>query len=423
MLSTKGLIMWFCAALFYGFQFIVRVSPGVMAEDLMTTLSVDACILGVLASAYYYGYAGMQIPAGILIDRIGVRHPLSVACILCALGCFIFATSTDLSVLTIGRFLMGIGSAFGLLSCIKVSSEWLPPKLLTFFVGMALIIGTTGAVGGTRPLSMLLDAYDWQTVNLILGVISTLIAVLAFSVVRSKPITTQSKDLPKENIFYAIRGILQNPQTWLFGLYGMLMYAPLSGFADLWGVPYLTKLFNTDRTTAAEAIAYFYIGVGIGGPAWSGVLAFFQSYRWTMAVSAVSTGILFIIMIFYPPKSFAITEWLYLFAGFLSSGQFVAFGGVADINLRSRTATASGTHNMLCMISGVILQPLLGYILRLSSGTTADGATGEASYSIDDFRIALLIIPACLITASFIVLFIKEIYKKDVKLVPEIQPA
>ncbi len=97
----------------------------------------------------------------------------------------------------------------------------------------------------------------------------------------------------------------------------------------------------------------------------------------------------------------------------MSSGQFVAFGGVADINLRSRTAAASGTHNMLCMLSGVILQPLIGYFLRLSSGGKI--INGEYVYSTQDFHIALGVIPVCMCLAVLVVFFIREIYVVESK--------
>jgi sugar phosphate permease len=410
-MPIKGLIMWFCAALFYGFQFIIRVSPSVMANDLMHTLAVDAAVLGVIVSFYYYGYSGMQIPTGILIDRIGVRRPLTVACLLCSLGAVIFAYSTSIPLLATGRLLMGIGSAFGLLSCIKISSLWLHPRLLTFFVGMALIIGTLGAVGGVYPLALLIDKYDLKTANLILASLSALLAVSAWTVVRDNQ-HSQEITSNKEPLLFTLRDILRNPQTWLFGFYGMLMYTPLSGFADLWGVSFISKLYVLDRTTAGQAISFFYVGVGLGAPVWSGVLNYLESYKNTMLISSVGTLAFFVILLYFPPNSFDLVKWLYFLGGFISSGQFVAFGGVADINLRTRTATASGTHNMLCMLSGVILQPLIGALLDFSAGTANKAANIAHDYSLHDFQIALLIVPLCLLGAVFMVFFIKEAYVK-----------
>lgn len=402
----KGLLMWSCAALFYGFQFIIRVSPGSMVNEMMTTLAIDACILGSIISAYYYGYAFMQIPAGLLIDRVGARLPLTVACILCAGGCFIFSYSNHLILLTIGRLLMGIGSAFGLLSCIKISSVWLPPRFLTLFVGLALVIGTTGAVGGGYPLTLLINIYGWQKANLFLGIFSLVFATATFLLVKDSSPPSRSTE-PKESTLISLKGILSNPQTWFFGLYGMLMYTPLSAFADLWGPPFIQSLYQVDALTAAQVISVFYIGVGIGGPVWSMVLTYFQKYRITMLMSAFLSCLIFVVLFYFPPQSFFQANALYAFAGFLTSGQFVAFGGVTDINLRTRTAAASGTHNMLCMLSGVILQPLIGQCLNW--------VTCGNGYCALDYQKSLFLIPLCLMGACLTVFFIKEVYNREEK--------
>lgn len=405
--------MWLCAALFYGFQFILRVSPGVMADDLMVNLGVDACALGTLISVYYIGYSGMQIPAGILIDKFGVKNPLAIACLLCGFGCFIFSMSDNLYFLAGGRFLIGIGSAFGLLSCIKIASIWIHPKLLTLFVGLALIVGTTGAVSGNYPLSLMLEAYDWRFVNIILGVISSIIAAISWFVILDGKSSDKSLHVSREPLLLSLKTIISKPQTWVFGLYGMMMYAPLSGFGDLWGIPFVMKLYNLDKSEASKALSYFYIGVGVGSPLWSVILTYLQSYKKTMILSAVGSFLFMTYIIYAAPESYGIALILYFCAGLMCAGQFVAFGGVADINERHRTATASGFHNMLCMISGVILQPLIGKLLVLSSCTR--DIDNNIVYSVKDFYFGLATMPIATFVAIASVFFIKEVYNAQVE--------
>lgn len=407
-ISTKALFMWVCAALFYGFQFILRVSPGVMADDLMLSLGVDACALGTLISVYYIGYSGMQIPAGILIDKFGVRNPLSIACLLCFLGCIIFSASDNLYLLATGRFFIGIGSAFGLLSCIKIASIWIHPKFLTLFVGLALIVGTTGAVSGNYPLSLMIEALDWRTVNVILGCISLAIAAASWFIIVDSQSSEKSIHISKEPLLFSLKAIIVKPQTWVFGIYGMMMYAPLSGFGDLWGIPFVMKVYSLDKSEASKALSYFYIGVGVGSPVWSIILTYFQSYKKTMFLSALGAFCSMTYIIYMAPESYMVALWLYTIAGLMCAGQFVAFGGVADINERYRTATASGFHNMLCMISGVILQPLIGKLLVVSSCTR--DLDNNIVYSVNDFYFGLATMPIATFVAVMSVFFIKEVY-------------
>ena len=82
------------AALFFFYAWVLRVAPSVMVEELMRDFAVGAAVLGNLSAAYFYGYAGMQIPVGVLLDRFGPRRLVAVAALLCAGGCVLFATGT-----------------------------------------------------------------------------------------------------------------------------------------------------------------------------------------------------------------------------------------------------------------------------------------------------------------------------------------
>ena len=64
-----------------------RVAPSVMVEELMRDFAVGAGVLGNLSAAYFYGYAGMQIPVGVLLDRFGPRRLIAISTLLCADGC------------------------------------------------------------------------------------------------------------------------------------------------------------------------------------------------------------------------------------------------------------------------------------------------------------------------------------------------
>src|SRR5690606_31220485 len=112
--STKSVwIFWGIAALFYFYQFILRVSPGVMSQELMRDFAVQGCALGVLGAFYYNAYAAMQIPLGILLDRFGPRRLMAASCAVATLGTYLFSQAETLSVASFGRLLMGAGAACG----------------------------------------------------------------------------------------------------------------------------------------------------------------------------------------------------------------------------------------------------------------------------------------------------------------------
>ncbi len=77
-----------------------------------------------MASTYYYVYVALQVPAGVMIDRFGPRRLLTMGALICALGCFLFGSSHFLSVVIVGRLLMGTGAAFAFVGSLNVIGKW-----------------------------------------------------------------------------------------------------------------------------------------------------------------------------------------------------------------------------------------------------------------------------------------------------------
>jgi len=110
-LKNMPYAMWSIAVLFYGYENLLQVSPSVMVPELMHSFNVNAAALGNLSAVYFYAYASMQIPLGVLLDRLGPRRLLSVAALLCAIGSFLFGAAHHLVYAVLGRIFIGLGSA------------------------------------------------------------------------------------------------------------------------------------------------------------------------------------------------------------------------------------------------------------------------------------------------------------------------
>jgi len=155
--NIRGWLIVACGGIFYMYQFMVRVSPNIMNHELLTNFAIDSAGLGLLLGAYNWSYSAMQIPLGITIDRFGPRFFLCAAALVCALACFIFGNTTNPMIGGAARFLMGMGSACGLIGTIKLGTIWLEPKHVAKVTGLAILMGTAGASLGGAPLEMLLN--------------------------------------------------------------------------------------------------------------------------------------------------------------------------------------------------------------------------------------------------------------------------
>ena len=79
-----GSIICAIAALFYCYEFVLRIIPGVLQSELSAAFgNISASTFGQLSALYYFAYSPMQVPVGILMDRFGPRRLLSLACFCC----------------------------------------------------------------------------------------------------------------------------------------------------------------------------------------------------------------------------------------------------------------------------------------------------------------------------------------------------
>lgn len=408
--------VWACAALFFCYQFLLRVSPSVMTNELMYDFSVDACLLGTLTSLYFYGYAGFQLPVGFLLDKFGPRRLVTIAALTCSIGSLLFSFADTVVVAAASRFLIGVGSAFGFLSCMKLGTLWFPPQRIGVVVGFSLMLGTSGAMSGSYPMSFLVDAFGWREAVQITAIGGIIIALLAVLVIRDHPPKALEDYINKHHaignpslgLWEGFLIVIQKRQTWLLATYGFMMYVPLAGFADMWGVPFLINVHHLDKQTASLSTTLLYMGVGLGTP----FFAFLSDYlkRFKVALLCASIGVLaaFLIIVYSPPLPAPFALGILFLAGFMLGGQFMAFSIVCEINPLTVTGIATGVQNLINMISGIVYQPFIGILLALYWDNVYD--RGVPLYTPFAYRMALTSIIAALVLAVILAFFIKEAY-------------
>jgi MFS family permease len=159
---------WICGlgALFYSYEYLLRIAPSAMENSLRAHFNLSATGFGMVSSIYYLAYVPMQLPVGVLLDRYGPRRLLTLACLICVVGTFIY-TSTHVDwIAAIGRFLVGFGSAFAFVGVLKLATIWLPENRLAMVAGITSALGTVGAMLGDNFLSVFVDKLGWiKTLN------------------------------------------------------------------------------------------------------------------------------------------------------------------------------------------------------------------------------------------------------------------
>ena len=400
-----AIFMFALAASFYFYEFLLQVSPAIMASNLMQTFHITSTTLGIISGVYFYSYTLMQIPAGTLYDRFGARRVITAAVSICAIGALLFGLAPNVHLSGGARIFMGIGSACSYLGVLAICVRWVPTAYFAIFAGLAQTLGSLGAATGEAPLAALINHFGWRQSIIGLGGIGLVLAVIIFTLLRDRPHEhfLTMKDTAHTPIKDALKQILGRSQTWIVGLYALLIWTPIPIFASLWGVPFLMEKYHLTNVLAGSEMSMVWFGTAIGGPL-AGWLALRINKRKPVLAGMAMLGLLVsLVMIYAPHLSELLIYSLLLLFGIVCGTQALTFGLVRDNNPTSIAGTAMGFNNMAIVLGGAIFQPVVGVILDHEwHGTLLHGIR---VYDTSAFDISLLVVPICFVLAIIVSVF------------------
>jgi MFS family permease len=377
--------MWGVMLLFFFYQFIARSSfPTILTEQFMQHFGIDAAGVGILASCYYWTYTFMQVPAGIIADKIGVRVTATAAVVVCASGILLFTATHNYIVAGIGEMMIGFGSSFVFVSSLKIITDWFPPKDAPSKISYTMSVATLGPVLGGPIVSHLVKSTSWLTVMEIFGALGFLLAILVWASVRNKE-THASHQKESIALTKSLKMIVSSGELWILALFTMMIYAPLSAFGDLWGVSFMKKAYNLDSRMASIASNMLYIGVVSGAPIFPVLAKRWNSCRKPM-ILGISMAALCMGSVIYITPPLKITFFLLFLTG-ASSSVMMSYTLAMALFPKSIGGTVSGFVNMASMISGVVLMPTIGCLIKTSWNGAIEN--GIDLYSLHDFKIGL----------------------------------
>ncbi len=415
--SNVGFRPWLIVILgsvFYGYQFIIRVSPSMMTDELMGAFSIDATSLGIFTSCYYIAYSIAQIPLGIMLDRIGPRLLFAGCCAILAAGCLIFAETNNLYVACFARLLIGLGAACGFIGTLKLGTIWIPGHQFGRVVAIAVIFGTIGAVLGESPLEYLINSVGWRDSLRILGLFgSVLTAVLFVWLSNDNPKIPYVQPPTKiSSMISDLKVICFSGQVWLVSIYSMLMYMPLTIIGDLWGVSFVERAYHIQETAAATVISMMFIGVFVGSPVFAILSDAMKNRRFPLFIAAFFNLVFYVVALYSQSIPIMVMYVLFFLVGFFFGGKSIGFTVVVESMPKSMSGATVGFVNTVIMSNGILSLPLIGWLLDFGKNHYYPDSGGYL-YSVENFRFALAIIPVSLALATLLVVWVKDSYPKE----------
>lgn len=384
--------------IFILYEYAIRVSNSVIIDRLIDTLAINASGIGILSAAYYITYVAMQLPAGLLIDRIGIRRCWPMALLSIALGCYLFAHSDSTFMASIARMFMGFGSAFAWVGAVKVIHRFSHNNNPALYIGISMSLCMLGAMLGQEPWLYLTNICGtWQKPYLIAGFMGVVIGLLVY--ILGHDYRHEPSKMPKvPEIIHSIMPLLRSKIFWLLILYLTAISAPQNAFSALWATEFLKQNYQLSPQLAASVLSLLWLGGLLGAPVIGYISDRIAHQKKFLVYSGIVTILLMLLIIYWRPHSIIIIGVLLFLIGFVTNASVIIYALAAKMTPNMATSSIIGVANMINMGGAALIQALIGWAL---SATMTPGTIGN-------FIVALSIIPILLLLTTLSLVFVKR---------------
>lgn len=364
---------WVSLNLFFLYVYVLRVSSGVMFNELRQEFLMTGEQFGIFAACYLYSYSIMQVPFGVLLDRIGIRK-IALFSAVVVMGALWFLTQAyGLYAAYISRILLGFGSASVFMSALKFVSDKLPAKQRGIFMGLTLSTGTLGALLAGQLIPPMLKVYEWRDVVYLMmyGGFPVLALLFVFLPKHSKH--AESSHLSADEVFHTLIGAAKNWNIILYGILSIGVYTPLAVIADSWGTAFLSQKYSWDAHTAASTIMMMYVGLTLGSLSLPWITKLWGDFNKTIQMSLLALFVLFGSVLYLPELAPSSLTVLLVAIGVFCGAEMMCFTGASHYTTPATSGVTLGVVNTFNMLGGAMLNQVIGLALDVSwSGELAN---------------------------------------------------
>jgi sugar phosphate permease len=409
-------------ALAYFFVYFHRLSLSVVADDLIKEFRTSAGVMGFLGSVYFYCYAVMQFPAGLLSDSLGPRKSVTFFLIIASAGSIIFGFAPTIKVAFIGRVMVGLGVSMVFIPTMKILSCWFRAHEFAFMTGILNAVGGIGVMAATWFLALMTLFFGWRVSFELIGCSTFIIVALVWLVVRDRPEdkgwpsieaidnnrdkrTRPIKQIP---LLEGARRVLCEKYFWPVAIWFFFDCGIFFGFGALWGGPYLMHVYGMSRAQAGAMLSMIAWGMIIGSPP-LGFLSdkIMKSRKEPLILCNLILVFEFAFLSIYPSGlgRFTLYVFFFIFSICASSSVIVAFTTIKELFPMEIAGTSTGMVNLFPFLGGAVFMPLLGRVLDAYPKTIAGG------YSLEAYSMLIYILFGAAVLSLICTFLTKETFR------------
>jgi len=391
--ADRAYLAWATVAVAYAIAFLQRVSPQSVSLSFMADFSTDAAGVAMLASSYFWGYTLMQIPAGLLVDRYGVKRVVLFSMAASSLGSAAFALAPNLLDVFAARLIVACGDALVFTALLKLVALSFKDERFGMMSGISQVSGYVGGVMATTPLAAAVTGFGWRACFVFIACVG--VANLAFASLALKPDPVARSAKTLGGVLAASGSALSQLANWGCAMSFASHFAVVTTLAGVWGIPMVAHVFNISPSAASTPLLAFMICNAIGSIV-LGHLADRAAAALDAALVRICLLRMILIAMLLPPVAHAL-GFLYVNVVFAALG--LVAGGTVPLVLKctKRLYTAdligvgASVNTTAAGIFAGTSQPIIGFAMVAVSQLAGSGAE-HGPASIDDAGYGALIV-------------------------------
>jgi len=372
-------------------------------------------LLGVLGSAYFYAYAFMQLPTGLMADSWGPRKTVSAFFILAGIGSVLMGVAPNLPVAVAGRILIGIGVSTVFVCNFKLLSEWFTVRQFVIMGSAFMAMGGLGALSSSAPLAWISNAVGWRMTLIAVGLITLVMAGLVYAFVRNRPSdmglapvrpdheTAQAKI----GLLSGMKMVVLSGRFWPIAIWAFCVVGLSFAVGGLWGGPYLMHVYGLSKSAAGAVLSTFAVAMIFGSP-----LLGWSANRYGRKPVLIGCSAILIVVtgtMYWFVDTLPLAALYFLFFWFFITGG--AIGPVVaavskELFPISISGTSVGVVNLFPFAGTTFFQILIGAVLTARS-------QGQGTYATAGYQIMFLICLAGAVVSLAAALLMRETFVKS----------
>ena len=385
--------VWMVASIFYAYQYILRVMPNIMLDDIMQQFGIGAATFGQFSGVYYIGYSLMHLPIGIMLDRFGPRKVMTGCTLLTAIGMLPLVFTSHWIGPVVGRALVGMGSSAAILGVFKVIRMAFSEERFPRMLSISVTIGLIGAIYGGAPVDYMRETMGYEAVIKIFALVGIALAAVTYYLVPETQVSSKS------TVSSDVKEVLSNGKVIWACIFAGLMVGPLEGFADVWGTLFFKQVYGFDGIVAASLPSMMFVGMCFGSPILTMVAEKMGCYLRPVVGAGVVMAVSFFVLLFGYLTPGIISASFFV-VGVCCAYQILAIYKVSTYVREDVAGLATALANMIIMTFGYLFHGAIGAIVNMTGGT----ASGTALVC----GITVIPVALCIGTVGFSYLSMRE---------------